>query len=73
MALYEYQCSNCSSKVEVIQSYDDPAPTCDKCSLTENTENTGSVMVRMLSKTSFILKGGNWYKDGYSSPGNNKK
>lgn len=56
MPMYEYKCKECSVEVEKLQGYDDPPPKCEKCK---------KVMVRKISRTSFQLKGGGWYKDGY--------
>jgi putative FmdB family regulatory protein len=64
MPIYEYQCMNCQSKIEVVQKVDDPAPVCENCN---GQFTTGSIMVRVISKTSFVLKGSGWYRDGYSS------
>ena len=59
MPIYEYQCKECGHEVEVIQ----PAggggkPRCDEC---------GGVMKRLISATSFILKGEGWYVTDYPS------
>lgn len=54
--MYEYKCKECQVEVEKLQGYDDPPPKCEKCK---------KVMVRKISRTSFQLKGGGWYKDGY--------
>ncbi|MCK6512851.1 zinc ribbon domain-containing protein [Myxococcota bacterium] len=60
MPLYEYGCSACGHIVELMQSASlAKAPdACEKCG--------SSTMEKMLSRTSFILKGDGWYKDGYS-------
>ncbi|MBI5143272.1 MAG: zinc ribbon domain-containing protein [Nitrospirae bacterium] len=59
MPIYEYICDNCGVKSEVIQKISDaPLEACPKCS--------GKVR-KAMSNTSFVLKGGGWYKDGYSS------
>ncbi len=60
MPLYEYGCSACGHVVELMQSASlAKAPdACEKCG--------ASNMEKMLSRTSFILKGDGWYKDGYS-------
>ena len=63
MPMYEYQCEKCKKVEEHLQSYDDPAPSCKKC---KNQQ-----MTRLISRTSFSLKGEGWYKDHYglkSSP-----
>lgn len=56
MPIYEYKCSKCGKQKEVFQKVDDPCPIC--C-------NEG--MKKQLSRTSFKLNGGGWYRDGYSS------
>ncbi len=61
MPIYEYSCSNCGKVVDVLQKRDDPAPA--EC---ENCHSEGK-MVRMVSRTSFVLKGGGWYSDLYGS------
>jgi putative FmdB family regulatory protein len=61
MPVYEYRCSECSYEVTVFQSMDAPAPHC-KCESKQE-------MKRLISKTSFSLKGRGWAKDGYSSKG----
>jgi putative FmdB family regulatory protein len=61
MPIYEYVCSACSSKLEIIQKVSDPAPeSCPSCGAKET-------MGRQVSRTSFQLKGGGWYADLYSS------
>jgi putative FmdB family regulatory protein len=60
MPTYEYACEKCKSDFEVEQRIkDDPVKTCPSC---------GSRKIkRLISKTSFVLKGGGWYSDLYSS------
>ena len=61
MPIYEYECAKCSATIDVLQKIDEPAPAkCEKC-------GAESSMSRMVSRTSFILKGGGWYSDLYSS------
>ena len=61
MPIYEYVCSQCEKTTDVMQKVSDPAPgTCPSC----NAEGTLS---RMVSRTSFVLKGGGWYSDLYGS------
>ncbi len=63
MPIYEYHCGKCEKHFEVMQKISEPpiAP-CPKC---------GATADRIISLTSFSLKGGGWYKDGYAS-GHNK-
>lgn len=59
MPIYEYHCKNCKKDFELIQKASDPplalCPTCKK------------KVKRVISQTSFMLKGSGWYKDGYSA------
>ncbi|OGQ21574.1 MAG: hypothetical protein A3I05_03480 [Deltaproteobacteria bacterium RIFCSPLOWO2_02_FULL_44_10] len=59
MPIYEYQCEKCSKAFERFQKITDlPLTICPDCQ--------GAVK-RIVSRTSFTLKGGGWYKDGYGS------
>jgi putative FmdB family regulatory protein len=59
MPIYEYECASCRKVVEVFQRMtEDPLTTCPNCS--------GPVK-KLVSVSSFQLKGGGWYADGYSS------
>jgi putative FmdB family regulatory protein len=64
MPIYEYKCKSCGTQFESMQKISEPpiAP-CPKC---------GDTADRMISMTSFALKGGGWYKDGYASTGGSK-
>ena len=62
MPVYEYECQECSKVFEVQQKIaDKPLSNCPKCQ--------GPVK-KLMSMTSFQLKGGGWYADGYSSTAN---
>ncbi|MDX2008981.1 MAG: zinc ribbon domain-containing protein [Myxococcaceae bacterium] len=61
MPIYEYRCQQCGNELEVMQKVSDPAPVkCEKCGAENSHE-------RLVSRTSFQLKGGGWYSDLYSS------
>ena len=61
MPIYEYECSQCHQTSDALQKVNDPPPeTCPRC----GAQHTLS---RLLSRTSFVLKGGGWYADLYSS------
>ncbi len=64
MPTYEYACSSCANEWETEQSIKDAALTaCPKCH-----KKTAK---RQISRGGgFILKGGGWYSDLYSSSGN---
>ena len=57
MPIYEYQCANCQNLFEEWQSgYDEREMECPEC---------GTQSKRLISHSSFHLKGGGWYADGY--------
>ena len=60
MPIYEYACEKCKSEFEVEQRItDDPVKSCPKC--------RSRKVKRLISRTSFVLKGSGWYSDLYSS------
>ncbi len=59
MPIYEYECLQCGINHEVMQKFsDEPITTCHIC---------GGSMRKLLSKTSFVLKGTGWYVTDYAS------
>ncbi|ADH84970.1 FmdB family zinc ribbon protein [Desulfurivibrio alkaliphilus] len=59
MPIYEYECQSCQKITEARQSISDaPLSTCDSC---------GGALSKIISQSSFQLKGGGWYADGYSN------
>jgi putative FmdB family regulatory protein len=60
MPIYEYACDKCSHEFEAEQRItEDPLKTCPAC--------RSRKVRRLISQTSFVLKGGGWYSDLYSS------
>ncbi len=60
MPIYEYACGKCGHEFEVEQRITaDPVKTCPECRARK--------VKRLISQTSFVLKGGGWYSDLYSS------
>lgn len=58
MPIYEYHCKSCKKTFEEVQKIsDDPLTECPSC---------GKRVKRLISSTSFTLKGEGWYKDGYA-------
>ncbi len=67
MPIYEYCCEDCRQIFEEWQKdFQDRNKICPVCSGTSH---------RLISNTSFVLKGGGWYASGYSkdSGGNGQK
>jgi putative FmdB family regulatory protein len=66
MPTYEYRCQSCQHQMEAFQSIKDaPLQDCPACRQPK--------LERLISATSFQLKGGGWYKDLYSSSKNPNK
>ena len=57
MPIYEYQCRKCKKITEQIQGYHDPGPHCPSC---------GGKTDKVMSESSFQLKGSGWYKTDYA-------
>ena len=61
MPIYEYACQSCEKTIDVLQKVSDPTPeTCTAC-------GAQGTLSKVVSRSSFILKGGGWYSDLYSS------
>lgn len=60
MPIYEFQCGECGTKMEVLQKFDDPAPVC----------GCGHAMHKLISASTFHLKGGGWYATDYAAENN---
>ncbi len=59
MPVYEYECNDCHKVFEVQQKMaDDPLTVCPECE---------GDLKKLMSMSSFQLKGSGWYADGYSS------
>jgi putative FmdB family regulatory protein len=59
MPVYEYECKECEKVLEVQQRMADaPLSNCPECS---------APVKKLMSMSSFQLKGGGWYSDGYAS------
>ncbi len=62
MPIYEYKCNDCGLEFEVMQRFSDsPIKECEDCE---------GPVEKMISLSSFHLKGGGWYATEY---GNKKK
>lgn len=64
MPIYEYQCEDCGAHLEKLQKISDPV-------LTDCPECNKSSLKKMISATSFRLKGTGWYETDFK-PGNKK-
>ena len=56
MPIYEYICQECGEEQEILQRFDDPPPQCENCD---------EDMEKVMSLSSFILKGKGWYISDY--------
>ncbi|HEU5060975.1 MAG TPA: zinc ribbon domain-containing protein [Kofleriaceae bacterium] len=60
MPIYEYRCKKCGKQFEYMQRMTEgPKRKCEACG--------ALALERLISHTSFQLKGSGWYKDLYSS------
>jgi|GEM_PF-548141 len=60
MPIYEYSCKECKQIFEDWQKdYEEREIPCPVC---------GGSASRLISSTSFVLKGGGWYASGYNAP-----
>ncbi len=57
MPIYEYRCERCQHVFEQMVRMSDPNPPCPEC--------TAQEVRKLVSASSFVLKGGGWYKDHY--------
>ena len=61
MPIYEYRCEKCDSHFEVIQKFSDkPLKFCSICK---------GRLTKLISQTSFQLKGSGWYVTDYAKSG----
>ena len=61
MPIYEYQCTSCNERHEIIQKFSDaPLTHCPKC---------GGDMKKLISSPAIQFKGSGFYKTDYASSG----
>ncbi len=59
MPIYEYQCDACQHRFDAFQKItDEPLSRCPEC---------GGPVHKLVSRTSFVLKGGGWYATEYGN------
>jgi len=59
MPFYEYECSKCGRQTEILQKISDPPISeCEHCS---------GKMKKLISQSTFHLKGSGWYVTDYAS------
>jgi len=64
MPMYEYSCAECGYQFEARQKFSDqPLTKCPEC---------GGRVRKLISQTSFALKGSGWYSEGYSKDAKSK-
>ncbi len=61
MPIYEYECEFCSHRFQQFQRFSDPPPeVCPNC-------GKRGGLHKVISQTSFVLKGSGWYATDYKS------
>jgi len=61
MPIYEYQCEACNQVHEIVQKFSDPPlASCPEC---------GRPVRKLMSLSSFALKGSGWYTTDYKRAG----
>ncbi len=61
MPIYEFRCSQCGQDVELLMKFSDPHPaSCPHC-------NRDGTLIKRISQTSFVLKGGGWYETDFKT------
>lgn len=64
MPIYEYECLACGRQHEIfVKVNDQPLTKCPDC---------GGEIKKLVSNTSFVLKGTGWYKTDYAAPKDGK-
>lgn len=62
MPIYEYRCEGCGHRLEKLQSFSaEPLVRCPACD--------ADLLKKLISHTSFQLKGGGWYATDYKKSG----
>ncbi len=65
MPIYEYECKKCKKYFEVWQKItEEPLKICKEC---------GGELLKLISESSFILKGTGWYVTDYAKKEKDKK
>jgi putative FmdB family regulatory protein len=65
MPVYEYKCKKCNKEFEVMQKItEDPLTVCSSC---------GGALKKLITNTSFVLKGSGWYVTDYPSSDRTKE
>jgi putative FmdB family regulatory protein len=65
MPLYEYRCSTCGNKFEVLQKFSD-APL-------KKHQGCGGKVEKLISASGFQLKGSGWYATDYAKSSSTKE
>ena len=57
MPIYEFRCESCGHRFDKMQKMSASAPSCPSCGAPETK--------KLISASSFVLKGSGWYRDHY--------
>ena len=73
MPIYQYKCKDCGHVFEQIVKNDKTVPQCPAIFIDGAFEKIcGRECEKIISKSSFRLKGSGWARDGYSKPNKGK-
>ena len=67
MPIYEYECKFCSHKFQLLQKINEEPPR-----ICPNCKKEGGIH-KLISPTSFMLKGNGWYVTDYKNNSNKQK
>ena len=59
MPIYVYLCPECGQSMECLQKLNDPAPSCERCSV---------AMQKQVTSAGFLLKGSGYYVTDFRDP-----
>ena len=75
MPIYEYECQKCGNKFEKIGKFNSPNPVCTLATPTLDKnllERCDGETKKLISRSSFQLKGEGWHRDGYTKSNTTK-
>ena len=68
MPIYTFKCPSCNRVEDITQSMKAATPVCQRCVSASCGVHIVEMKRQFTSSGGFKLKGGGWYKDGYTKP-----